>query len=90
MKKSTSIIVNKQKYNLYKIKWLDIVGDAGHRSYEGLANMQPASKTTFAFIFKKSKKFIHTFSTYDNNEEEFSDCNVFPIGVIVSMNKIEI
>ena len=53
MKKSTSIIVNKQKYNLYKIKWLDIVGDAGHRSFEGLTNMQPASKTTFAFIFKK-------------------------------------
>jgi len=90
MKKSTSIIVNKQKYNLYKIKWLDIVGDAGHRSYEGLANMQPASKTTFAFIFKKSKKFIHTFSTYDDNDEEFSDCNVFPIGVIVSMIKIDL
>ena len=90
MKKSTSIIVNKQKYNLYKIKWLDIVGDAGHRNYEGLANMQPASKTTFAFIFKKSKKFIHTFGTYDDNDEEFSDCNVFPIGVIVSMIKIDL
>ena len=90
MKKTNSIIVNKQKYYLYKIEWVDIFGDAGHRSYDGLANMQPASKTTFAFIFKKSKKFIHTFSTYDNNEEEFSDCNVFPIGVIVSMNRIEI
>ena len=90
MKKSTSITVNKKKYYLYKIKWLDIFGDAGHRSYEGLATMQPASKTTFAFIFKKSKKFIHTFSTYDDNDEEFSDCNVFPIGVIVSMIKIDL
>jgi len=90
MKKINSVIVNKQKYYLHKIEWVDIFGDAGHRSYDGLANMQPASKTTFAFIFKKSKKFIHTFSTYVNNEEEFSDCNVFPIGVIVSMNKIEI
>ena len=90
MKKINSVIVNKQKYYLHKIEWVDIFGDAGHRSYDGLANMQPASKTTFAFIFKKSKKFIHTFGTYDDNDEEFSDCNVFPIGVIVSMNKIEI
>ncbi len=50
--------------------------------------MEPASKTTFAFIFKNNKKLVHTFSTYDNNEEEFSDCNVFPKGCITKMEKI--
>tara|TARA_Y100000004_G_scaffold155814_1_gene180577 strand:- start:3366 stop:3638 length:273 start_codon:yes stop_codon:yes gene_type:complete len=90
MKKYKSITINKKRYYLYKIEWVDIFGDAGHRSFDALENMKPASKTTFAFLFKRSKKFIHTFSTYDQNDEEFSDCNVFPIGVIVSMNKIDI
>lgn len=88
--KFKSITVNKKKYYFYKIEWLDIFGDAGHRSYEELINMKPAFKTTYAFLFKKNKNFIHTFSTYDKNDEEFSDCNVFPIGVIVSMTKINI
>ena len=30
MKKTNSIIVNKHKYYLYKIEWVDIFGDAGH------------------------------------------------------------
>lgn len=88
MKQSNSVIVNKKKYYLFKITWLDITGDAGHRSYDGLAGMKPAYKTTFAFIFKKDNKLIHTFSTYDNKEEEFSDCNVFPKGCIIKMEKI--
>jgi len=88
MKQNNSIIVNKKKYFLHKITWVDIFGDAGHRSYDGLMSMEPASKTTFAFIFNNSKKFVHTFCTYDNKEEEFSDCNVFPKGCIIKMEKI--
>tara|TARA_R100000231_G_scaffold139595_1_gene121507 strand:- start:4813 stop:5079 length:267 start_codon:yes stop_codon:yes gene_type:complete len=88
MKQNNKIVINKKRYNLYKITWIDIFGDAGHRSHDGLANMEPARKTTIAFIFKNSKKLVHTFSTYDNNEEEFSDCNVFPKGCILKMEKI--
>ena len=90
MIKFKSITINKKKYYFYKIEWLDIFGDAGHRNYEDLINMKPAKKTTYAFLFKKNKKYLHTFSTYDQNDEEFSDCNVFPLGVIVSMTKINI
>tara|TARA_R100001440_G_scaffold69965_1_gene92094 strand:+ start:707 stop:979 length:273 start_codon:yes stop_codon:yes gene_type:complete len=90
MKNAKSITVNKKKYYFYRIEWLDILGDAGHRNYEDLCNMKPACKITYAFLFKKTNKTIHTFNTYDVKEEEFSDCNVFPRGVIVSMNKIQI
>ena len=33
--------------------------------------------TTNAYIFKKDKKYLWTFASYD--EETFSDRNVFPI-----------
>jgi hypothetical protein len=90
MKNAKSIIVNKKKYYFYRIEWQDILGDAGHRNFDDLSNMKPAHKITYAFLFKKTNKTIHTFNTYDTKEEEFSDCNVFPRGVIVSMNKIQI
>jgi hypothetical protein len=84
----SNIIVNNKKYSLYKIRWIDIFGDASHKNFESLDNMQPAYKITIAYVFKKTKKFIHTFSTYDEKDEEFSDCNVFPKGVILEMKKI--
>ena len=84
------IIVNKKKYYFYRIEWVDIFGSAGHSDYESLSKMKPANKVTYAFLFKKDKNNIRTFSTYDLNEEEFSDCNVFPVGVIVSMKKLNI
>ena len=39
---------------------------------------------------KKSKKFLITFSSYDETDEVFSDTNIFPIGCIIKMEKIEI
>jgi hypothetical protein len=90
MKRPKSIIVNKKKYYFYRIEWLDIFGDAGHRSYDDLYNMKPARKITYAFLFKKTNKIVLTFNSYDTKDEEFSDCNVFPRGVIVSMKKIDL
>ena len=37
---------------------------------------------------KEDKKNIRTFASYEQNEELFSDRNVFPIGCIVKMEKI--
>jgi|TARA_R100001163_G_scaffold4204_1_gene5722 hypothetical protein len=85
-----SILVNNRKYYFYQIRWVDILGDSGHKSFLELSNMKPAYKSTFAFLFKKSKKFLYTFSTYDEVDEEFSDCNVFPIGTIIETKRIEI
>ena len=79
-----------KKYPFYRIEWQDIFGDAGHRDFEQLSNMKPATNITYAFLFKKDSKTIHTFGTYDVKDEEFSDCNVFPRGVIKSMTRIKL
>jgi hypothetical protein len=49
-----------------------------------------AKMVTQAYVFKKSKKFLITFSSYDETDEVFSDTNIFPIGCIIKMEKIEI
>jgi hypothetical protein len=84
------ISINKQKYYFYEIKWLDILGDSGHASVMEFEKMKPAVMITNAYVFRKDKKFLWTFASYDENEESFSDRNIFPIGCIKEMKKIEI
>ena len=81
-------VINKTKYYFYSIRWLDILGDAGHADTYEFKNMKPATMITQAYIFKKDKKFVWTFASYDENEAQFSDRNVFPKGCIISMNKV--
>ena len=50
--------------------------------------MKPALMTTNAYVFKKDKKCLWTFASYD--DETFSDRNIFPIGCIKEMKRIEI
>ena len=83
-------VINKTKYYFYSIRWLDILGDSAHIDYKDFLNMRPATMITQAYVFKKDKKYLWTFASYDENEAVFSDRNCFPIGCIVSMNKIEI
>ena len=44
--------------------------------------------TTMGYIYKKNKKCVWSFASYD--DETFSDRNVFPIGCIKELKKIEI
>ena len=39
-------------------------------------------------IFKKDRKHIWTFASYEEGDELFSDRNVFPIGCIVKLEKV--
>ena len=82
------ISIGKKKYYFYEIKWIDILGDSSHASEAEFNQMKPAQMTTNAYVFKKDKKHIWTFASYD--DETFSDRNVFPIGCIKEMKKIEI
>jgi len=50
--------------------------------------MKPAYMTTNAYLFKKDRKYVWTFASYD--EETFSDRNLIPMGLILSMKKVEI
>ena len=83
-------VIGKKKYYFYKIVWNDPCGDAGHADTNEFKNMKPATMITQAYIFKKDKKFVWTFASYDENEAQFSDRNVFPKGCIISMKKIEV
>ena len=82
------ISIGAKKYYFYEIKWLDILGDSGHATVKEFESMKPAMMTTNAYVFKKDKKYLWTFASYD--EETFSDRNVFPIGVIKELKKIEL
>ena len=81
-------VINKKKYYFYSIKWLDITGDAGHKSKEEMLKLPISKMITQAYVFKKSKKFVITFSSYDTTDEVFSDTNIFPMGCIISMERI--
>ena len=80
--------IGKSKYYFYSIKWLDISGDAGHATPDEFDKFECAKMITQAYVYKKTKKFLWTFSSYDEKEEVFSDRNIFPIGCILSMEKI--
>jgi hypothetical protein len=81
-------IINKKKYYFYKITWADITGDAGHATSEEFNKFSPSIMITQAYVYKKTNKFLWTFSSYDEKEEVFSDRNVFPKGCIIKIEKI--
>jgi len=84
------ILIKNKKYYFYKIKWVDITGDSGHATAEEFGKFKPNEMLSFAYIFKKDRKHIWTFASYDTTEEAFSDRNVFPVGVILKMEKINV
>ena len=84
------ISIGKKKYFFYHIIWEDILGDSGHASSKEFDSMKPALMTTTGYVYSKDKKHLKTFASYDDNEESFSDRNVFPIGCIKELKKIEI
>jgi hypothetical protein len=88
--KFRSVIINKKKYYFYTIRWYDITGDSGHATEEEMLKLTPAIMVSQAYIFKKDSKSIWTFASYDENDAQFSDRNVFPIGCIISLEKIKV
>ena len=62
-------VINKKKYYFYTIKWLDITGDAGHKTKDEMLKLPISQMITQAYVFKKSKKFLITFSSYDETDE---------------------
>ena len=84
------IVIKNKKYYFYRIKWVDITGDSGHATNEEFAKFKPNEMVTFAYMFKKDAKNVWTFASYDTTEEAFSDRNVFPVGVILKKEKINI
>ena len=84
------LVINKKKFYFYKIKWLDITADGGHATSEEFNQFKPSVMITRAYLFSKDNKTVRTFASYEDNDELFSDRNVFPRGCIVKMEKINL
>jgi len=82
--------INKKKYYFYKISWLDITADGGHATREEFDKFECSKMVSYGYIYKRNKKFIWTFASYDQTDEVFSDRNVFPKGCIVKMEKLDV
>ena len=89
-KLSSPISIGGEKYYKYLIVWNDIVGDSTITDLNDFDNMKTAIIKTEAYIFKKTKADIHTFSSYQNDDGEvgFGDRNIIPRSVIQSMIRI--
>tara|TARA_Y100001938_G_scaffold136023_1_gene198393 strand:+ start:2637 stop:2933 length:297 start_codon:yes stop_codon:yes gene_type:complete len=83
-------IVGKKKYYFHKIRWVDITGDAGHKSEDEMNKLECCTLVSQGFIhnINKKKKTLTTFASYDEKEAVFSDTNIFPLGCILSKEKV--
>ena len=82
--------INKKKYYFYKINWFDITGDAGHATLEEFNKFECCKMISYAYVYKKNKKFVWTFASFDEKDEVFSDRNIFPMGCIIKMEKLNV
>ena len=84
------VVINKKRYYFFKIKWIDITGDSGHATAEEFDKFECSTMVSYAYVYKKTKKFIWTFASYDEKDAVFSDRNIFPVGCIIKMERINV
>ena len=82
------VVIKNKKYYFYSITWLDITGDSGHATADDFAKFKPSVMVTQAYLFSKDHKYVRTFASYEQNEDLFSDRNVFPRKCILKMEKV--
>ena len=82
------VVIKKKRYYFYKITWVDITGDSSHSDLHTSLGFMPSVMITHAYLLNKDRKNVRTFASYEENDELFSDRNVFPKGCIVKMEKI--
>ena len=80
-------MINKKRYYFYKISWVDITADGGHATADEFDKFECSKMVTFAYIYKRTKKFIWTFASYDQKDEAYSDRKDFHTGVITGIEK---
>ena len=83
--------MGKFKYELYKIQWEDICSDSGWASEVEFNKLTVSHCISIGFIFKKDKKYIWIFSSYEINdlgEINFGDRTVIPLSNVTTMEKI--
>ena len=86
--KYRSVVIKKKRYYYYKITWADPTGDSGHEDRHASYGLIPSTMITHAYVFDKNNKYVWTFASYEDNDELFSDRNVFPRGCILKMERV--
>ena len=86
--KYKSVVIKKKRYYFYKITWVDITGDSSHADLHTALGMMTSVMITHAYLLCKDRKNVRTFASYEENDELFSDRNVFPRGCVLKMEKI--
>ena len=86
--KYKSVVIKKKRYYFYKITWVDITGDSSNADLHTALGMMPSVMITHAYLLCKDRKNVRTFASYEENDELFSDRNVFPRGCVLKMEKI--
>ena len=82
--------INKKKYYFYKFNWVDITADGGHATAEEFDKFDCSRMVSFGYVYKKTKQFLYTFASYGEKDEGFSDRNIYPIGCITKMEKLNV
>ena len=59
--KRNRIVINNNTYELYEIRWLDIVGDSALGTAEEFDKMTCAEIISIAYIYKKTENFLYIF-----------------------------
>ena len=84
------VVINRKKYYFFKISWVDITADGGHATSEEFDKFECSKMVSFAYVYKRTKRFVWTFASYDSKDEAYSDRNVFPRGVITGMERLNV
>jgi len=82
-------IINKKIYYFYKITWFDICGDSGWSTKSEFDIFMPSVMISQAYVYSKDKKILRTFASHDVNAELFGDRNVYAMGCVVKLEKVE-
>ena len=56
--KYKNAVVGKKKYYFYKIRWIEITGDAGHKNEEEMDKLECCTMISQGYIYKIDKKKI--------------------------------
>ena len=84
------LVINQKKFYFYKINWVDITADGGNATQDEFDKFECSIMVSYGYVYNKTKKFLWTFASYHQKDEVYSDRNVFPIGCIIKMEKINI
>ena len=84
-------MINKFKYELYKINWEDICSDSGWADSVEFDRMDVSHCISIGFIYRQNKDYVWIFSSYEIDslgEITFGDRTVIPANNIKSMEKL--